>query len=131
MGFLHHKQQAVLMSGLWADNERQSYPTTAKRDRVLAFLSDVVERLRPDSGSAFPGWITFKGSDTAYECLSRVLMVRGFYYLGPIVSGALLCKIADSNSPWFDTPFILFAGNSGEPNSLYDLSEKMRAAAAG
>ncbi len=127
--FLRKNEHVVLFSGLWADNKNEFYPSTSSRNHVLTFFSAVVEACRPRKNSVSPGWIVFKGSDTAYECMYRALGVRNFDYLGPIASGALLCKITDENNPWRDTPIILFAGNSGENSGIYDIAKKMQDAA--
>ncbi len=129
--FLKKGEHVVVLSGLWADNRNQSYPSTDRRDRVLTLFSKIVEGVRPGGSddSAVPGWIVFKGSDTAYDCLSRGVHARNICYLGPIVRGALLCKVTDEMSPWADTPLILFAGNSGDEDSLHELLRKMHDAA--
>jgi uncharacterized protein YgbK (DUF1537 family) len=125
---LAEDKEVMLLSGFWIDTQIQRYPSRSDRNVVLDFFSDVVKRFYSGKKSDAPGWITFKGSDTAYKCLSRALDVRGFDYLGPIVPGALLCKIADGANPSHETPLVLFAGNSGGKNDLFELSRKMQLA---
>jgi uncharacterized protein YgbK (DUF1537 family) len=88
--------------------------------RLSETLSGIVERL-----PTRPRYVMVKGGNTASHIARKGLGVRRATILGQLLSGVPAWRLG-SEARWPELPFVIFAGNVGERESLYEAIEKLR-----
>jgi len=89
-------------------------------NRLSDVLGEIVHVL-----STRPRYLMVKGGNTASRIATEGLGVRRAMILGQLLTGVPVWRLS-SESRWPELPFVIFAGNVGERESLHEAIEKLR-----
>jgi uncharacterized protein YgbK (DUF1537 family) len=91
-------------------------------------LSDVLGEIM-HALSTRPRYVMVKGGNTASRIATKGLGVRRATVLGQLLTGVPVWRLW-SETRWPELPFVIFAGNVGERETLLEAIEKLRATAS-
>ena len=91
-------------------------------NRLSDVLGEIIHVL-----STRPRYVMVKGGNTASRIATKGLGVRRAMVLGQLLTGVPVWRLG-SETRWPELPFVIFAGNVGERESLLEAIEKLRGA---
>ncbi|MCE5342981.1 MAG: hydroxyacid dehydrogenase, partial [Eubacteriales bacterium] len=112
---------------VYTRRDRFDLNTGTKEDelRLAVRISDAITALVA-SLSVRPNFIIAKGGITSSDIGVKALRVRRAKVMGQILPG-IPVWLTGAESLFPDLPYVIFPGNVGEDNSLYDAVQKMKA----
>jgi uncharacterized protein YgbK (DUF1537 family) len=91
-----------------------------KGTKLSAALSGIIGRLQTR-----PRYVLVKGGNTASHIAMDGLNVRRATILGQLLPGVPVWRLG-SETRWPELPFVIFAGNVGQRESLHEAIQKLR-----